>query len=158
MQRHAARFTTGNYYWMNPGCVTNMVTQLRWDLLEHRRAKDGITIFYEIINNLASIPVYLQLKVHDSNTRGSASHKFRQLNTKWSCYKYSFLPATIVLWNALPLEVCQLTSLEQFHHALSQISLSSLLYQWFWILKYYIYIDICLNWHFAELSALQVRH
>ena len=24
---------------MNPGCVTNMVTQLGWDLLEHTRAK-----------------------------------------------------------------------------------------------------------------------
>ena len=39
MQRHAAWFTTGNYYSMNTGCVTNMVTQLGWDLLEHRRVK-----------------------------------------------------------------------------------------------------------------------
>ena len=34
-QHHAALFTTGNYHSMNPGCVTNMVTQLGWDLLEH---------------------------------------------------------------------------------------------------------------------------
>ena len=33
VQRHAARFTTQNYYSMNPGCVTNMVTQPGWDLL-----------------------------------------------------------------------------------------------------------------------------
>ena len=36
VQRHAAGFTTGNYYSMIPGCVTNMVTQLGWDLLERR--------------------------------------------------------------------------------------------------------------------------
>ena len=91
-----ARFTTGNYYSVKPGCVTNMVTQLGWDLLEHRRAKHRIAMFYKIINNLADIPVHHQLKVSDSSTRGSASHKFRQLNTKLNCNKYSFLPATIV--------------------------------------------------------------
>ena len=46
VQRHAARLTTGNYHPMNPGCATNMVTQLGWDLLEHRRAKHRITMFY----------------------------------------------------------------------------------------------------------------
>ena len=30
VQRHAAPFTTVNYYSMNPGCVTNMVTQVGW--------------------------------------------------------------------------------------------------------------------------------
>ena len=122
VQRHTARFTAGNYYSMNPGCATYIFTQLCWDLLEHRRAKHRITMFYKIINNLAIIPVHHQLKVHDSSTRGSASHKFRQLNTKLNCYKYSFLPATIVSLYTLPLEVRQLPSLEQLQHALSQIS------------------------------------
>ena len=76
-------------------------------------------MFYNIISNLANIPVHNQLIVHDSSTCGSTSHKFRQLNTKLNCNKYSFLPATIALWNTLPLEVSQLPSLEQFHHALS---------------------------------------
>ena len=114
---------------MEPGCVTNMVTQLGWDLLEHRRDKHRITMFYKIINNLANIPVNHRLKVHDSSTRGSAYHKFRQLNTKLNCYKYSFLPATVVSWNILPLEVRQLPSLEQFQHASPQISVSSLVHR-----------------------------
>ena len=59
---------------------------------------------YKIISNLASIPVHHQLKVHDNSTCGSASHKFRQLKTKFKCYRYSFLPETIVSWNTLPLE------------------------------------------------------
>ena len=158
MQRHAARFTTGNYYSMdpgcvanmvtqlgwdllehrranhrmnpvNPGCVTNMVTQLGWDLLEHRRVKHGITMLYIIINYLANIPVHHQLNVHDSSTRGSASNKFRQINTKLNCYKYSFLPATIVSWNTLPLVVRQLLSLEQFQHVLPKNSVSSHLHR-----------------------------
>ena len=61
---------------MNPRCVTNMATQLGPYLLEHRRAKHRITMLYKIINNLVNIPVHHQLKVHDSSTRGSASHKF----------------------------------------------------------------------------------
>ena len=123
MQRHAAWFTTGNYYSMNTGCVANMVTQRCWDLLEHRSANHRITMLYKIINDLAKIPVHHQLKVHDSSTHGSDSHTFRKLNTKLNCYNYSFIPVTIVSWNTLPLEVRQLTSLEQFQHALSQISI-----------------------------------
>ena len=76
VQRHGARLTTENYYSMNPGCVTNMVTQLGWDLLEHRRAKHRIAMFHKIINNLANIPVHHQLKVHGSSTHVSASRKF----------------------------------------------------------------------------------
>ena len=127
--RHAARATTGHSYSKNPGCVTNMVTQLGWDLLEHRRANHRTVMFYKIINNFANIPVHHRLRVHASSTRGSPSHKFRQLNKKITCYKYSFLPATIVSWSTLPLEVRQLPSLEQFQHALSLISLSSLVHR-----------------------------
>ena len=155
MQHHAARYTTGNYYSMNPGCVTNMVTQLGWDQLEHRRAKHRmnpgcvtnmvthlgwdqlehrrakhrITMIYNIIKNLSNIPVHYQLKVHNSSKYGSASHKFRQLNSKLNCYKHSFLPATIASRDTLSLEVRQLQSLEQRKHALSQISQSSLVYR-----------------------------
>ena len=157
VQHHAARLTTGNYHSLNPGCVTNMVTQLGWDLLEHRRAKHRITMFYKIIN----FPVHHQLKVHDSSTCCSASHKFRQFSTKLNCYKYSFLPATIVSWNNLPLQVSQLWSIEQFQQALSQICVSSLLYQLFEIFFNidYVYIEffLYLKYHFGALSALEFQ-
>ena len=82
VQRHAARFTTGNYY-SNGAWVCSKHGRSTWlGLLEHRRAKHRITMFYKIINNLANIPVHHRLKEHDSSTHGSASHKLRQLNTK----------------------------------------------------------------------------
>ena len=136
VQRHAAQFTSGNCHSMNPGCVTNMVTQLGCDLLEHRRAKHRmnpgcvtnmvtqlgcdllehrraihrITMFYEIINNLVYIPVHHGFKVHGSSVHRSAAHKIRQFSTKLNCNKSLFLPASVVLCNTLPLEVRQLTS------------------------------------------------
>ena len=127
MQQHAARLTTGNYYSFIPGCVTNMVTQLGWDLLQHRRAKHTMAVLDKIINNFANIPVHQHLKVHDRRTHGSVSHKFRQLNTKLNGHKFSFIPATIVSRNTLPLEVRQLPSLEQLQHALSQITIESMI-------------------------------
>ena len=100
---------------------------------------------HDILTNLKyDINGHNKITVHNTCTCGSASHKFRQLNTKLNCYKYSLLPATIASWNTLPLEVRQLPSLEQFQHALSQISVSSLVYQLYGILKYY---DI-LTWFF----------
>ena len=83
-----------------------------------------------------------QLKVHDSSTCGLASHKLRQLSTEWNCYEYSILSATIPLWNTLPLEVHHLPSLEQFQHALTQISISSHLHRRFGI---FINVILCLH-------------
>ena len=80
VQHHVARFITENYHSENPWCATNMVAQLGWDLLEHRRAKHRITMFHEIILNHANIPVHHQLKEHDSSTCSSASHNFRKFS------------------------------------------------------------------------------
>ena len=39
VQRQAARFTTGNYYSRDPGCVTIMLNDLQWEPLQHRRGR-----------------------------------------------------------------------------------------------------------------------
>ena len=119
--------------------VTNMVTQLGWNILEHKKAKHKITMFHKIINNLANIFWHHQLEVCDSSTRGSVSHKFRQLSTKLNCYKYSFLPATIISCNTLPLDVRQLPSLEGVStcviHNLCTITFVSMIWDF---VEYYI--------------------
>ena len=122
VQRHDARFTIENYHSKKHWCFTNMVTQFGWDLLEHRIAEQRIIMLHKIVYNLVNIPVHHRLKVYDSSTRGSVTHKFRQLSTKLNCYKYSLLPGTIISWNTLPLEVRHIPCLEQFQHV-SQILL-----------------------------------
>ena len=57
VQRCAPQFAIGNYHSQNRGCVSNMVTQLVWDLLEHRRIRHRITMFYKILNNIVDIAV-----------------------------------------------------------------------------------------------------
>ena len=39
VQRQTAQFATGNYFSMDPGCVTSMLQQLASEPLQHRRAR-----------------------------------------------------------------------------------------------------------------------
>lgn len=42
----------GNYYSREPVCVTNMLDQLGWEPLQHRRARNRVVMFYKIINHI----------------------------------------------------------------------------------------------------------
>ena len=46
VQRQAARLATGNYYSRDPGCVTNMLKDLQWEPLQHRRVREQPFDFY----------------------------------------------------------------------------------------------------------------
>ena len=78
-------------------------------------------------------------------TAEHAVQLLRQLNTKLNCYKYSFLPATIVSWNTLPLEVRELPSLEQSQHASSQITVIGT-------------VSTCVIPNYRHWNSLNMRH
>ena len=58
---------------ISSGNAAHYIKRFDIPVLEHRRAKHRITMFYKIINNLVNIPVHHQLNVHDSSTRGTAT-------------------------------------------------------------------------------------
>jgi len=93
VQRRAARFVTNNYDWNLS--VTDMLQNLQWEQLQHRRDNFRAIIMYKIINNLVGINSFLQLT--NSITRG---HPLRlmQLQTNLDCYKHSFLPHAIRIY------------------------------------------------------------
>ena len=128
VQRQAARFATGNFYSRDPGCVTNMLGDLGWEPLQHRRARNRIIMFYKIINNVVEVPVHHLLQVQNTRTRGSAANNIRQIYTRVDCYKYSFIPATIILWNNIPPDIRSSPSVDHFRHAIQSVGMSDLLH------------------------------
>ena len=41
--------------------------------------------------------------------------------TRLSCYKHSFFPSAIKIWNSLPQHVINMTKIEQFKHSLETV-------------------------------------
>ena len=116
VQRRAARYVFNNYSDRQPGCVTQMVTDLQWETLEERRRSNRLCMLYRIANNLVDIDQNIYLQASDRRTRGQA--QFFQQRTEFPAYRNSFFPRTIREWNSLPTSVTEATSLEGFRHQL----------------------------------------
>ena len=126
VQRQAARFACGNYYSRDPGCVTNMLHQLEWEPLEYRMIRNRVIMFYKITNYIVEVPVHHLLHYNTRSTRGSYANNIRQISTRVDVYKFSFLPATIKLWNNIPPAVRSLPSLDSFRQSMQSMDVSGL--------------------------------
>ena len=129
VQRQAARFVSGDYRSREPGCVSNMLDHLNWEPLQHRRARNRVVMLYKIINNIVEVPIQHLLQTQNTKTRGSSANNIRQIRTRLDIYKYSFVPATIISWNTIPPDIRASPTVEQFQHALTDISVLTLLHK-----------------------------
>lgn len=116
IQRKGARFVTGNY--SSYDSVTSMLNQLDWQPLHSRRKTRRLIHFHKAVNNLS--PLKLPDYVLPTHHYGTRSHKnsFIEIRANFDQYKNSFIPRTIRDWNALPPDLVQLTSAEDFSRLL----------------------------------------
>ena len=119
VQRRAARFVTNRFH--NTSSVSDMLEHLEWDTLEARRCKLQLTMFYKIVNNIVDINKDLYLEPAIAKTRANHSKKFRQISTSQNCFKNSFFPRTIPLWNKLPAYTAEALDLVLFKQGLSNL-------------------------------------
>ena len=80
-------------------------------------------MMYKVVHGLVDIP-WLQNKVLIPNpqyTRGSHSWKFSPSLPHSVTFKFSFIPRTIIAWNALPPVVVDCATLNSFRLALSDV-------------------------------------
>ena len=99
VQKHAARFVTGNNY--ETGSMTGILGQLKWESLKKRRKDNRLTMLYKGLKGKASIPTDdLIPKTTHCRNQHSMACQIPIANT--DVYKGSFFPQTIRDWNALP--------------------------------------------------------
>ena len=120
VQRRAARFTTNRY--RNTSSVSSMLDHLQWESLESRRSKIQLTLFYKVVYDLVDIPSSAYLTPSTARTRSSHTKKFRRFSPSTECFKSSFFPRTVPLWNSLPATVAEAPSLVSFKEGLSTLS------------------------------------
>ena len=124
VQKRANRWTLNNY--SSYASVTNMQKQLGLRSLEQRRADARVIMLYKIMNGLVAIPLPPYFEQPYRMTRHSHPLALRQIHTSADYYRYSFFPATVVLWNRLPCSVVTLSTLDQFSVAVRDGHLSTL--------------------------------
>jgi hypothetical protein len=93
-----------------------MISNLKWESLEQRRAKTRSVLMYKIVHNFVEIHAEYLLIPADSRTRGIAA--FRTIYTRVDIYRFSFFSRTIITWNSIPPDVRQASTIGQFQAGL----------------------------------------
>ena len=108
-------------HWHNTSSMSAMLHELSWESLARQRQR--ASMIYKVVHGLVDIP-WLRKKVLNSNpqcTRGTHSWKYAPILPHNDTFKFSFIPHTIIGWNALPPVVVDCTSLNSFRAALSDM-------------------------------------
>ena len=120
VQRRAARYVHSD--WRRHSSPTEMMNQLQWQTLEHRRHTARLTMMYTIQHNLIDIPLnkYTQpARTHCATEHLAAGRRghplqLRVQRSRLQAYKHSFFISTIEPWNKLTVQTINAPSIEAF--------------------------------------------
>ena len=118
VQRRAARFVCNDYTSRTEGCVTNMLNQLKWPSLEIRRKAHRLTVMQQARLGYLSLPIEDLLQPVQRHSRHAHAFSYKLPSTSKNCFKYSFIPHTIVNWNALPQHLIEIENIDRFKESL----------------------------------------
>ena len=104
INRRAARFVLNDYDRQHS--ASDLLQELEWPTLEHRRTNQRLTMFYKVVQGLLAVPSS-SLTPADNRTRAKHAFKFRNITTATTQYKHSFFPRTIPEWNNLEKELAE---------------------------------------------------
>ena len=100
VQNRAARFVTRNNT-REPGSMTGIIEQLKWESLKKRRKDNRLILVYKGLEDKARIPTG-DLVPKTRFCRNHHSMAFKIPSARVDVYKCSFFPKTIRDWNCLP--------------------------------------------------------
>ena len=100
VQKHVARFVTGNYNY-ETGSMTGILGQLKWESLKKSRKDNRLILLYKGLKGKASVPTD-DLIPKTRRCRNQNSMAFQTPIANTDVYKGGFFPRTIRDWNALP--------------------------------------------------------
>ena len=117
IQNRAAQFVTGDYE--RKSSITAMKSSQDWESLQQRRQVPSLTNFLEAVAGRLAIPVRNILRPVERNLRHTspASNSFIPIATNKNCYKFLFIPRTIVNWNNVPENITSIQDKDQFKQA-----------------------------------------
>ena len=94
--------------------VSEMMDELGWVELKHRRRDARLKLFFKIVNGLSAVQTSDILVPNTSKTRKSNPLNFKHIRTNTEIYKHSFFPRTIPQWNTAPSDAVSASSADLF--------------------------------------------
>ena len=114
VQRRAARFVCNDFRSRSEGCVSEMINQLQWPSLETRRRVHRVTVLQQARLGHLSMPVHELLHPVRRLSRHVHSQAYAVPAANKNCYKFSYIPRTIVDWNSLPDHIVNIDTIDRF--------------------------------------------
>jgi hypothetical protein len=93
-----------------------MLNELNWTPLQERRAQYKVIMMYRIVHGLVDIPT-THLTPQARSVRGHM-YRYKIPFARTLIYQRSFFPDTIRIWNNLPAQIVEQSSLESFRQGL----------------------------------------
>ena len=127
VQRRSARFVMKNN--KKKASVTEMLRNLEWEPLEHRRAAQRLILIYKSVNKLVAINTdsYQTKSREGVSTRSHTTTAFSKITANKDCYKFSLLPRTLAEWNCLPPDLRDAPTLAVFKSGIRSINLGDVI-------------------------------
>ena len=97
VQRRSARFVCNKY--SRKESVTSMLDDLEGPPLQQRRAESRLALFHCIVNGTVDIDSAVLMEESRRPSRKANKVQYMRHSSKKDCYKYSFVPRSIVQWN-----------------------------------------------------------
>ena len=79
--------------------VRSMLDDLEWPPLQQRRAESRLALFHRIVIGTVDIDSAVLMKESRRPSRKTNKVQNMRRSSKKDCYKYSFVPRSIVQWN-----------------------------------------------------------
>ena len=93
-----------------------------------RRTISRLTLSYKSVHYIVAINIDEHYANHENRnitTRKTSSISFTHPTTRKNCYRYSFTPRTVAVWNRLPATIREAPSVDIFKARLCSIKLST---------------------------------
>ena len=94
--------------------ATEMVKELNFENLRTRRTVDKTTMLYKIVHGLVDITAPPGVLTKTQRTTRGNDMKFLYPSSNTDVYRHSFFPSTIRLWNSLPPDAVNVTTVPAF--------------------------------------------
>jgi len=99
VQRRAARYVLNRYH--NRSSVSDMIQQLDWPPLEHRRENARLSMMYKMTHGLVNVQNKDKIVANQRQSRNNNSMSYQIPTSRTDVRKKSFYPRTIRDWNTL---------------------------------------------------------
>ena len=118
VQRRAARFVLDDYD--RTKSVTDMLSKIGWDTLENRRQLSRFYFMFKMYHGYCKLDVSEIILEPCYVGKNDHPKKIRRLQSRFLPYHNSFFPRTIREWNALPAELLETGSAQEFKRMLNK--------------------------------------